>query len=133
MKLLLAEDGSQEMREGRTSAAFTVTVLIANAELASAIGAAHRAGRLNRPERDDVMSEVGRLWDAVETIDVDESLVRKAADLSGRFGLRGYDSVHLAGLTSLPGEPVFACWDRDLRRAAAMMNYALLPPEANPR
>jgi predicted nucleic acid-binding protein len=39
-------------------------------------------------------------WEAWEILNVTEPLVRRAADLAGRYRLRGYDSVHLAAAES---------------------------------
>lgn len=46
------------------------------------------------------------------------------------MSLRGYDAVHLAALLQFggPQEVIFACWDTELRRAAAELGYSLIPP-----
>ncbi len=58
-------------------------------------------------------------WDAVEAIDVDESIAAHAGSLAVRHGLRGMDAIHLASAILLvEAEPVMVTWHADLRRAA---------------
>jgi predicted nucleic acid-binding protein len=39
-------------------------------------------------------------WASWEIVNVTEPLIRRAADLTGRYRLRGYDSLHLAAAES---------------------------------
>lgn len=39
-------------------------------------------------------------WEVWEIMNVTEALIRRAADLAGRYRLRGYDSLHLAAAES---------------------------------
>lgn len=54
-----------------------------------------------------------------------------AARLVGSSGLRAYDGVQLAAAIAArdaeAGIETFACFDTDLRRAAALHGFALLP------
>lgn len=40
--------------------------------------------------------EFEEAWERFRVVEVTEMPVRRAADLAERFGLRGYDSIHLA-------------------------------------
>ncbi|MGZ8217855.1 type II toxin-antitoxin system VapC family toxin [Methylomagnum sp.] len=54
-----------------------------------------------------MVADFERDWAAVRVVEASESLVRRAGDLAQRFGLHGYDSVHLAAAEAvwraLPG------------------------------
>ncbi|MFI5266354.1 MAG: type II toxin-antitoxin system VapC family toxin [Chloroflexota bacterium] len=60
---------------------------------------------------------------------VDEALIRTAADLALRHGLRGYDAVQLASAisTAARGPMTLATWDRHLSRAAKAEGLSVFP------
>ncbi len=69
-----------------------------------------------------------RQWDIVAA---DETLVRRAGELAGRYGLRGYDSMHLAAVeavreASQGAEFLFGVFDADLAHAARLAGFSLL-------
>jgi predicted nucleic acid-binding protein len=61
-------------------------------------------------------------------------VLERAAELTGSHGLRAYDAVQLASALSAreadPGCTSFACFDADLRTAAARSGLALVPTMA---
>ncbi len=63
-----------------------------------------------------------RDWNSIHRLPADETTVRRAADLAEQYGLRGYDSLHLAAGEMLQRAlrvPItFACFDRELNEAA---------------
>ena len=65
------------------------------------------------------------------SIAVGAALLDSAAALVGSAGLRAYDGVQLAAALAArdvaPEIDAFACFDLDLRRAAAMRGFTLLP------
>ena len=71
-------------------------------------------------------------WATWEILNVTEPLIRRAADLAGRYRLRGYGSLHLAGAESafeafrnqVPFH--FAVFDGQLRAAAEKVGIPLL-------
>ena len=70
-------------------------------------------------------------WLATTRISVDEVLLQRAAALVRRFGLRAYDSVHLAAAERVcvavgAANLVFACFDARLTAAAGELGMALL-------
>ncbi len=128
-KLILDEPGSAEMETRSAQAERTISVALAYVELRATLAAALRSGRVPRGSRELLALELERVWDGISPIVVDELLLRAAGDLAERMRLRAYDAVHLAALLCLngSGQPVFACWDRDLRNAAEALGYRLLP------
>jgi len=67
-------------------------------------------------------------WPAFGIIEVDQSLVERAAALAIDRRLGSLDSIHLAAALVLPDHDlVFATWDRRLREAAGAEGLQLLP------
>jgi len=64
-------------------------------------------------------------------VPVDQVLLRLAGNLAHEHQLPTLDAVHLAALTTVgePGSVMLACWDRELRRAAAGLGYELHPAD----
>jgi predicted nucleic acid-binding protein len=67
-------------------------------------------------------------WPSFGVIEVDQSLVERAAALAVDRGLHSLDSIHLAAALVLPGDDlVFATWDRRLHVAAGSEGLQRLP------
>ncbi len=81
-----------------------------------------RIGRTTAAELAEHKKELEADWDNTGIVMPEMNLIRRAGDLAEQFGLRGYDSVHLAAAESLhtavQNDLVFACFDDDLSRAA---------------
>lgn len=127
-KLVLDEPGTQEMRDFADKEEI-VAASIGYVELRAGLALAVRIGRAVPALRDQLVAVVEQVWSAIDEVAVDQPLLRDAGDLAEQFGLRSYDAVHLAALrrAGAPGALVFACWDTDLRRAAAELGYSLFP------
>jgi predicted nucleic acid-binding protein len=59
-------------------------------------------------------------------------LIKRAGNLADQFGLRGYDSIHLAAaeaisLQIMPQPLVFACFDKHLNESAKLLGMTILP------
>lgn len=87
-------------------------------EAASALAQAARLGRIADNEFRRAMGTMDELWSEAEIVDIDEELVRVAADLAREHGLRGYDAVHCAAAATIAdADLVAAAGDRALLRA----------------
>lgn len=123
VKLFVTEAHSDRVRQAVSEAQLTVTHAIAYVEACATFArAAHLRG-------DDALFSALRRnldvqWKAWEILEATEPLIRRAADLAGRYRLRGYDSLHLAAAESafeaFRGQvPLrFAVFDDQLRDAA---------------
>lgn len=96
LKLYLAESGSKRVRKAMEDGKAVFSHLITYAEMRAALAQAVRMKRLSEAERVYQAQVFETDWAALRIIAVDESLVHRAGDHAERFGLRGYDSVHLA-------------------------------------
>lgn len=94
------------MRAAVASATAVNTHLIAYAEACATFTRLARE-RKNPDFYFEARARLDQAWKVWRIVQVDESLVRRAGDLAQRFGLRGYDSVHLAAAEAvwraLPG------------------------------
>jgi predicted nucleic acid-binding protein len=80
-------------------------------------------------DRGFLIGTLERSWNQVASVPLDERLISMAGDIAERLGLRAYDSIHLAAASRMAGIGpfVFACWDNELRSAARILGFALLP------
>ncbi|HEY8587352.1 MAG TPA: type II toxin-antitoxin system VapC family toxin [Rhodanobacter sp.] len=105
--------------------------LIAYAEMAAALTKAERMQRISAADHHVVWTKFQSDWLAMTRISVDEVLLQRAAALARRFGLRAYDSVHLAVaervcVTVGAANLVFACFNAKLNTGAGELGMALL-------
>lgn len=123
VKLFVEEAQSDLVRRAVSESSLIITHAIAYADACAAFA------RLAHAREDEVLfpalrRNLDRQWEAWEITAVTEPLIRRAADLAGRYRLRGYDSVHLAAVElafdAFRGHASFhfAVFDTELTRAA---------------
>jgi uncharacterized protein len=119
------------MRDALRETSELVSSRIAYVEAHSALARAHAGRRLSAAEHGLVQEAFERLWARIAIVAVDEPLVDRAAALARAHVLRGYDAVHLAAAVMVAGGAplAFACFDGELRAAAAREGLALYPDE----
>jgi len=131
VKLFVEEMHSDRIREAVSGAKLIATHAIAYVEACATFArAAHarRDGALFSALRRNLDTQ----WKAWEILNVTEPLIRRAADFSGRYRLRGYDSLHLsaaeAAFEAFHGEMPFhfAVFDDQLSNAARQAGIPLL-------
>ncbi|MPZ65045.1 MAG: PIN domain-containing protein [Pseudonocardiaceae bacterium] len=96
-------------------------------EVAAALAQAARMGRLTEAQRRSAVGRLDEMWDEFEVVEVDELLVRQAADLAQSHALRGYDAVHCASAHQLDDDDiVVAAGDHQLLTAWAALGMSTL-------
>ncbi len=100
VKLFVEEEGSDQVRQAVSERQLIVTHVIAYAE-ACATFARVAYDRGKKALFSDLRGNLDIQWAAWEVLSVTEALVRRAADLAGRYRLRAYDSLHLAAAESV--------------------------------
>lgn len=105
--------------------------LVAYVEMSAALAKAERMQRISADEHHVVWKKFQSDWLAMTRINFDEVLTQRAAVLAHRFGLRAYDSAHLAAaervcVTVGAANLVFACFDAKLNAGAGELGMALL-------
>jgi len=85
--------------------------------------------RLTSTQLDRALEDLENIWHGIFIHAVNEALLARAAESARTHSLRAYDAVHLAGaLAFATGEElVFACWEKELRKAAQKHGLALIP------
>ena len=131
VKLFVEEAHSAQVRQAVSAGRLIATHAIAYVE------ACARFARVAYAREDDALFPTLRRnldiqWEAWEILNVTEPLIRRAADLAGRYRLRGYDSLHLAAAESayevFRGHVPFhlAVFDGQLSNAARQVGIPLL-------
>lgn len=131
VKLFVEEIHSERVRQAVSAAQLAVTHVIAYVEACAAFArAAHARG-------DDALFSALRAnldtqWKAWEIVEATEPLIHRAADVAGRYRLRGYDSLHLAAaeatFDAFRGQMPFhfAVFDDQLRSVAGQAGIPVL-------
>jgi hypothetical protein len=85
--------------------------------------------RLTPTQLNQALEDLENIWRGIFSHTVNDALLAKAAESARTHSLRAYDAVHLAGALSFAAgeELVFACWDRELWKAAQKQDFALIP------
>lgn len=94
--LLVAEPSSPTCRRLWDDADAVVSCRLMYVEAAAALAQAQRMGRLSARAHSSSLARLDDLWEQMDVIEIDDVLIRRAAALAHRFGLRGYDAVHCA-------------------------------------
>jgi len=131
IKLYVGEPNAERVRTAVAEADQIHAHWITYPEMRSALARLYRMGRQDAETFDQCKREFERDWDLISPILPDERILRRAGDLAERFGLRGYDSLHLAAAESLrvgQGADLlrFASFDERLNQSAAELGLRLL-------
>jgi len=132
VKLFVIEESSEATRATLLRAQLLGTGLLTRAEIGSAFSRALRGGLLSPQEADAVREKLDVVWPTWIHVTVDEPLVALAEELAWAYGLRGYDTVHLACAKvwqEQMGQPItLATFDRELWEAAKAAGLEVWPP-----
>jgi len=124
--LLIAEPSSDVCRRLWDDADAVVTSRLAYVEAAAALAQAARLGRLTPGAHRTARRILDRLWAELDVVEIDEPLVRGAAELARRHALRGYGAVHCACADQLVDRDlVVAAGDRELLRVCESLGLAV--------
>ena len=128
-KLVIGEPGSDLVRRLWDDSVTWVAPTIVLPEVASAITAADRDGRLPRNSVEDVHAEWRSLAADVALRGVDVEVARQAGTLAASDAIRGADAVYIALAQTLAGhtDVVLASFDQPQRGAALGAGVAVVP------
>lgn len=125
VKLYVAEEFSDRVREIVNSCSAASTHMIAYAEARAAFARLNREDRLSQSSHAKIKVQFDDDWGKYAKVETLNDLVRRAGDLAEAFALRGFDSVHLAAAEYVKNKStaaiIFACFDRRLNRAASAL------------
>ncbi len=124
VKLYATEPGSAETERLVTASRQVASSLIAYAETRAALARKFRMRQMKQNEFNARKDEFELHWAGFFKLPVDARVVRLAGELAERFGLRGYDAIHLATADQLYRQTRsirFACFDSALNAAASRL------------
>ncbi|MFZ4812525.1 MAG: type II toxin-antitoxin system VapC family toxin [Ilumatobacteraceae bacterium] len=94
-------------------------------ETRAALARAERLGRLTTRQLATAVGELESLIEQIDVIEVSPDIAHAAGELAQRFGLRGYDAVHLAAALAMNDDDVvLVTGDHDLASAAKAAGMA---------
>jgi predicted nucleic acid-binding protein len=131
VKLYVTEAGSENVRHLVGEATIVATSMIAYPETRAALARRRRERVLRAGAFAAVKRQFEGDWSRYLAVDVTEAVCRHAGDLAERYGLRGYDSVHLACFLEVarragPADTEFSSFDDRLNRAARSAARAIV-------
>ncbi|MCK4177825.1 type II toxin-antitoxin system VapC family toxin [Aciditerrimonas ferrireducens] len=123
--ILIEEPSSRVASRLWDEADRAVSSRLVYAEGRAALAMARRLDRLDASGLREAVRAFDDLHEQLDLVEVTERLVREAGALAERFGLRGYDAVHLASAWSVAdAQTVVATGDGALCAAARAMGMA---------
>jgi predicted nucleic acid-binding protein len=128
VKVYVAETASERVRELLVAAEGLLTARISYAEVRAAFARARRERLLSAADLRALTRIFDEDWARYSVVEVSDAVVRLAASLSERHGLRGYDAVQLSAAlvaSEAIGTIRFVCFDERLARAARREGLAI--------
>ena len=130
IKLYVEEAHSAAVREWVDEAEVVAACRVAYPEVVSTLSRRMRAGDLSKSAYGVAFRALRRDWDRLAVVDFREI---EAGRLAAKYGLRGFDAIHLSSaviIASAPAGPdlLFSSFDVALNRAAAGERLQVLAP-----
>ena len=126
VKLYVDEANSADVGNWVSRADEIACQWLAYVEARAAFAVKHRLGDLTEAELTECRQAFEEDWERIHRVTATEPLLRQAGAISERFGLRAYDSVHLAGAeqlqTALGSRITFASFDNRQIDAARQLD-----------
>ena len=130
VKLYVTETGSEVVHQLVGEANVVATSVVAYAETRAALARLRREGALTAFKLTSAKREFEGQWPTYLTLDATDSLCQAAGELAERYGLRGFDSIHLASFAAVAeragtDDLRFSSFDDRLNHAAQRMTRTL--------
>ena len=129
VKLYVAETGSDTVATLIQQAQIVTTSAVAYAEVRATLARLRRERRLTASGIAAARRSFERDWPSILSLDATAALCVEAGALAEQYGLRGFDSIHLASLSRIVdrvgvGTVTFSCFDERLSTAARRLMRA---------
>jgi uncharacterized protein len=130
VKLYVTEAGSEDVRRLVGEANVVATSAVAYAETRAALARLRRERALTTSQLTSVKREFEEQWPAYLALDATNALCRTAGEFAEKYGLRGFDSIHLASFAEVArragaGATRFSSFDERLNVAARKLTRML--------
>ncbi len=130
VKLYVDEVHAVTVREWVEEAELIATCRVALPETISAFHRRFRSGDFSQPDYENLIAGFTEDWRRYVVLDFDEL---EAGLLVGKYGLRGFDAVHLSSAKMMKQDAnlalFFSSFDEKLNNAAAAEGFQVLLPE----
>ena len=128
VKLYVEEAYSESVREWTAEAEVIATCRVAHPEALSAMTRRYNSGDIAKKEYEKLVNAFVGEWESYAAVDFDEI---EAGRLVRKYGLRGFDGVHLASAKLLASvdasvQVVFSSFDERLNNAARSEGFVVL-------
>jgi predicted nucleic acid-binding protein len=128
LKLVIAEDGTDQAIVVWQQAGEVVASRLAWPEAVAALAAVRRGRRVSDEGYQTATDRLRSCFERCTVVSVADALVDRAADLAAGYDLRAADAIHLAtALAVIETDSVFVTWDKRLRLAAVRAGLACAP------
>ena len=131
VKLYVQEPGSKELRAYANKAETLAASVVAYPEARATFARLKAQGFSTEAKHQQRLAQLNLDWGNLLRIELVPAVVRTAGDLAEVYGLRGFDSIHLASalwLKEKTSAPLcFAVFDQRLRTAAERAGLAVMP------
>lgn len=130
VKLYVSEPGSEQARNLLETVAAVAVSVVAYPEVRAAFARRSREGLFSTVDYQHIKQSFRLDWQRYFVLPTNQEIALAGGDLAEQYGLRGFDTLHLASALWLRGHQqrriVFACWDRHLGRAAEQEGFHLI-------
>jgi len=128
IKLVIAEDGTDQAKLLWQQAGEVVVSRLAWPEGIAALAAAHRGRRVSGRGYQTASDGLRSCFERCTMVSIADLLVDHASDLAAGYDLRAAGAIHLAtALAVMEADSVFVTWDRRLRLAAIQAGLVSAP------
>lgn len=126
IRLLIEEPGSARVDPIWDAAEHVTSVRLIYTEARAALAPTARLGRLASEDHATAIDALCGLSRQLDLLEIDDMLVRRAADLAQDHEPRGYDAIHLAAAERVGSDTtILVAGDRDLCTAAGHLGIAV--------
>lgn len=128
VKLYVREAGSAETLHWLADAGPVACSVLGYVEVRAALAAAVRSQRLKPDDHLAALESFKADWASYSMVAADVPMLERAAELAEGFGLRGYDSLHLASAERIRlalSTTCFISFDLALNRAAKLLGFVV--------
>jgi uncharacterized protein len=130
VKLYVEEAHTTAVREWVEEAELVLTCRIAYPETISALTRRFRSGDFSKQNYELLIKEFSEDWQNFVVLDFNEI---EAGRLVKKYGLKGFDAVHLSSAKTLSRDKeillYFSCFDEKLNKAAALEGLEVIIPD----
>lgn len=136
LKLYVQEKQSADILNLISTSKSTGTSILTYTEMASAMSKAQRMQLISIDESRSAWNKFVHEWPEINRLRISTQLTERAAALAWEFGLRGYDSMHLASALTwqetLETPVCLATFDRTLWNAGQKARIKIWPEMITP-